>query len=300
MNRAMLLLASLLWSVAVLAQNVPSAVGDKAEGQTLSQTVLLTVETASPVPLSSTDVLVSIDKGPFAPVSSLQSASSAPLAFILVVDSSSSAVRSKFRSAALDEVPKFLAAVRSAGISVRTAVVEFNAKSRVVQGFTSDPIESSLGRLSPGGGSTLHDALALAARLAQQSPASNRRIILALTDGEDNLSNTTREEVVQAAIRSSAPIYALSLGEPPPQYAPFLGRGERFLKEVSAQTGGKAYFPEKVTQIAEALEAIRSEMRVQYFAVVAVPTTKKGPHKVQFKTSPPHGAIRGATAIAYQ
>jgi Ca-activated chloride channel homolog len=155
-----------------------------------------------------------------------------------------------------------------------------------------------LEQLSPGGASALHDALALAARLAQeQSAPSARRIILVVTDGEDNMSNTTREEVVQAATRACASIYALSLGEPPSQYAPLRGRGEKFLKEVSAQTGGKAFFPENANQIAEVLDAIRSEMQEQFFAVIAVPATKKGFYRLQFKTSRLHAAVRGATAV---
>jgi VWFA-related protein len=240
---------------------------------------------------------VSVGKQPFAPVLQLRGASSAPLDFVLVADSSSSAALSTLRSPALKGVSKFVAAVRRSGISVRAALVEFNAKARVVQNFTSDPIESGLEQLSPGGASALHDALALAARLVQeQSAPSARRIILVVTDGEDNMSNTTREEVVQAAARASASIYALSLGEPPSQYAPLQGRGEKFLKEVSAQTGGKAFFPKNANQIAEVLDAIRSEMQLQFFAVIAVPATKKGFYRLQFKTSGLHAAVRGATA----
>jgi VWFA-related protein len=297
MKRIRLVLPTLFCSVAILSQNSPITAGNTSETQTPSQTILLTVETASPMLMSSTDVLVSVDKQPFAPVSKLQSASSAPLDFILVVDSSSSAVRSKLRSTALVEVPKFVTAVRNTGITVRTAVVEFNAASRVVQNFTSDSIESTLERLSSGGGSALHDSLSLAARLAQESPVSNRRIILVVTDGEDNLSNTTPDEVVKAATRACAPIYALSLGEPPAQYAPLSGWGDKFLRDVSAQTGGKAYFPTKASQVAEVLSTIRSEMQMQYFATVAVPTTKGPFHKVQFKTSVRHVAVRGAAMI---
>jgi len=66
---------------------------------------------------------------------------------------------------------------------------------------------------------------------------------------------------------------------------------------VSAQTGGKAYFPTKETQVADVLGAIRSEMQMQYFATIAVPTTKGAFHKVQFKTSVRHVAVRGAAVI---
>jgi hypothetical protein len=123
-------------------------------------------------------------------------------------------------------------------------------------------------------------------------------MILAITDGEDNLSNTTREEVVRAAIRASAPIYALSLGEPPTQYAPLSGRGDKILKEVSVRTGGRVFFPKNETQISEVLEAIRSEMQMQFFAAIAVPATKNGFYPLQFKTSSSHRTVRGATAVA--
>jgi len=47
-------------------------------------------------------------------------------------------------------------------------------------------------------------------------------------------------------------------------------------------------------QVTEALAAIRSEMQKQYFATVS---TTKGHHKLRFKTSIPHGVIRGISAI---
>jgi len=181
---------------------------------------VLTIDLPPPLSLTNDDVLVSIDKRAFIPVSTLQSASSAPLDFILVVDSSSSAMRSSIRTTALRETAKFIAALRTTGITVRAAVVEFNASPRIVQNLTDEPIESGLERLSPGGGSTLHDALTIAAQIAQQSSGSTRRVIFVVSDGEDNLSNATPNEVVQAAIRSGAQINALSLGEPPRQYAP--------------------------------------------------------------------------------
>ncbi len=296
MNRPVFVLATLLWSLASFSQNSQSAVQNQAKGQEASKIVLLTIETASPTPLNNTDVQASVGKRPYAPVLQLQGASSAPLDFVLVVDSSSSAVSSRLRSPALNRVPKFVAAVRSSGIAVRTALVEFSAKARVVQSFTSDPIEGSFRKLSPGGGSALQDALALAARLAQQS-SSARRIILVVTDGEDNLSSTTREEVAEAAIRASAPIYALSLGEPQLQYAPLAGRGDKFLKEVSEKTGGRVFFPKNETQISEALEAIRSEMQMQFFAVIAVPGTKNRFYPLQFKAPGLHGTVRGATEV---
>jgi VWFA-related protein len=297
MNRPVLVLATLLWSVASSSQDPASAVQNKPEGQSTSTTVLLTIETASPTPLNNTDVLVSVGKQPFAPVLQLQGASSAPLDFVLVVDSSSSAARSRLRGPALNGVPKFVTEVRNSGIAVRTALVEFSTKARIVQNFTNDPIEGSLKKLSPGGGTALQDALVLASRLAQQSAPSARRIIFVVTDGEDNLSNSTRKEGVQAAVRASASIYALSLGEPPSQYAPLSGRGDKLLKELSAQTGGRVFFPKNEAQIGEVLDAIRSEMQIQFFARIALPATKKGSYPLRFKTSGLHGAVRGATAV---
>jgi VWFA-related protein len=294
MNRRALA-AVVLWSVSSLAQN-PSVVQSGPEFQSASKTVLVTIETSSPAP-SNSDVLVSVNKQPFAPVLQLQAASTSPLDLVLVVDTSSSAARSTLLNPALNGVIKFVAAVRSSGIAVRTALVEFNAKARVVQNFTSDPIENSLRKLAPGGASAMYDALALAARLAQQSAPSTRRIILVVSDGEDNLSNTTREEAAKAAVQASSSIYAISLGEPPSQYAPFPDRGEKSLKELSSQTGGRVYFPKSSAQVGEALDAIQSEMRMQFFAVIAVPATKKGVYPLQFKTSESHGAIRGATAV---
>jgi Ca-activated chloride channel homolog len=297
MNRPLLVLAALLWSVASFSQNPLSAAQNGLEVQSASRTVLLTIETASRAPLNNTDVLASVNKQPFAPVLQLLGASSAPLDLVLVVDTSTSATRSKLLNPALNGAVRFVAAVRSSGIAVRTALVEFNARVRVVQNFTSDPLENSLKELSPGGASAMYDALASAARLAQESAPSTRRIILVVTDGEDNLSHTTRDEVVKAAGRASASIYAIALGEPPSQYAPLTGRGEKILKEMSTQTGGRAFFPKNETKIGEVFDAIQSELPMQFFAMIAVPAIKKGVYPLQFKTL--QGSIRGATTVVF-
>ena len=87
----------------------------------------------------------------------------------------------------------------------------------------------------------------------------------------------------------------MSLGEPPRQYVPIPGLGDKLLRFVTTETGGKAYFPADEKDIKKTLETFHFEIQQEYF--VAVQISKGGIHKLRFKTSIPHGVVRGPSRV---
>jgi Ca-activated chloride channel family protein len=113
--------------------------------------------------------------------------------------------------------------------------------------------------VTPRGNTALFDAVALG--LAQLEHATQpRRVLLVISDGEDNRSRASLNHVKRMAQESAAMIYAVGITD-------FFQRrsgGGLVLSELAEETGGKAYFPGGGEEMSEAFEKIALELRQQY------------------------------------
>jgi len=94
----------------------------------------------------------------------------------------------------------------------QAAVVTYDDRVRVDQEFSSDSdrLGSTLKGLAPRGDqSRLNDVLARAIALLEKRPKEERRVIVAFSDGYDQGSETTKEEVVRQATNAEVTIYGL-------------------------------------------------------------------------------------------
>jgi Ca-activated chloride channel family protein len=143
-------------------------------------------------------------------------------------------------------------------------VVGFDATPEVTQDFTDDT--EKLGRgvreLRPGGGTALYDALYYACRdklLKEPQNGPTRRAIVLLSDGEDNQSHVTREEAIEMAQRAEAIVYVISTNTSGTK-----GPGDKVLERIADATGGRAFFPFQIRDVANAFAEIQEELRSQY------------------------------------
>ena len=88
---------------------------------------------------------------------------------------------------------------------------------------------------------------------------ATRRAIILLSDGEDNQSRVTMSEAVEMAQRAEVIIYAISTNT-----SGLVTRGDKVLKHFAEETGGKAFFPFKIEDVANAFTEISDELRSQY------------------------------------
>ena len=99
----------------------------------------------------------------------------------------------------------------------------------------------------------------LAERLASQR---DKKVLLVVTDGEDNSSVETQAHLVDVAQQNDVIIYAVGLlGAEEPQSAE---RARKQLEELTQQTGGRAWFPTDVGEISNITPDIAHEIRNQY------------------------------------
>jgi VWFA-related protein len=184
-----------------------------------------------------------------------------PLRLGILIDTSNS-IRDRFRfeqEAAIE----FIKEVVHVPVD-RALVVSFDSSTELVSDLISDPtkLEALIRDLRPGGGTALYDAIYFACRdkLAQDQPRHKfRRAIVIVSDGDDNQSRYTRDQALEMAQKADVVLYAISTNISRIDTA-----GDKVLKYLTAETGGRAFFPFKVEDLAQSFENIANELRHQY------------------------------------
>ncbi|HUI53425.1 MAG TPA: VWA domain-containing protein [Bryobacteraceae bacterium] len=195
-------------------------------------------------------------------ISEFAAESDLPLRMGILIDTSNS-IRDRFRIEQ-EAASEFLKSLMRSNID-KAMIMSFDSKAELAADLTdnTDKLESTINGLRPGGGTALYDAIYLACRdqLSRDQPSSKfRRIILVVSDGEDNQSEYTRDQALEMALKADAVIFAVSTNN--------LTRGDtegdKTLKYLTVQTGGRAYFPFRPEDLAQNFEIISEEVRHQY------------------------------------
>jgi VWFA-related protein len=211
--------------------------------------------------LNKGDFRVVDDNKPAVSIVSFSSETNLPLRVGLLVDSSNS-VRDRFRFEQESAIEFLNQIVRPK--SDRAFVIGFDTTAEVTQDFTDNAEQLSRGvrMLRPGGGTALFDAVYYACRdklMKATTTGPARRAIILLSDGEDNQSRVTREEAIEMAQRAEVIIYTISTN-----ISGVKLRGDKVLERLAEATGGRAFFPFKIQDVANAFSEIQDELRSQY------------------------------------
>jgi Ca-activated chloride channel family protein len=210
------------------------------------------------------DVEIRDDNQPPVTILGFRNESELPLRLGLVVDTSASITdRLSFELAA---ATKFLRDVVVDKDDL-AFVVGVNNAVRLVQDFTVDQSLSSqaLSQLAPGGGTALWDAVAFAADKLATHPESEpvARILVVISDGEDNSSSATLKQAIATAQNGEVAVYTVSTSE-------LLEReysvpvGDRALSTLSDLTGGAAFAPGSARHLDSSLADLQQVIRGRY------------------------------------
>ena len=117
--------------------------------------------------------------------------------------------------------------------------------------------------LRAGGGTALYDTIFFACKekmLFFPAPEPYlRRVLIIISDGQDNQSEHTREEALAMAQRGEVIIFAISTNR-----SGITGSGDEVLKRLAQETGGRAFFPFAASDLAANFEEIGRDLRSQY------------------------------------
>ncbi|MGE0448262.1 MAG: VWA domain-containing protein [Vicinamibacterales bacterium] len=153
-------------------------------------------------------------------------------------------------------------------------IIDFDSRVVVLQPFTNElpELESAIRRTSAGGSTSMYNAIYIALKdlkkavVATTTDEIRRQAIVVLSDGEDTSSLLPFEEVLDLAKRSETAIYAIGLrsGERGISGARGFKEAEFVLRQLSLETGGRAFFPSQVSDLNGIYGQIAEELSNQY------------------------------------
>jgi len=171
-------------------------------------------------------------------------------------------------------------------------VMTFDDEPQIIQPFSGDTgaLRDRIMRTRAGGGTAIYDAIYDACvnqlshppRPPGDQPDVVRRVMILISDGDDNLSTHTRTEAIEMAQRTSVVIYTISTST---QWVSLSGTdakkdpdrkfmktdGDKILDELANETGGRAFFPYHVDDLDQSFQDIGDELRNQY-SIAYLPT----------------------------
>jgi VWFA-related protein len=186
-----------------------------------------------------------------------------PLRVGIMLDTSSS-IRQRFQFEQ-DSAIEFLLQILH--LNDRAFVEGFDIQTDVAQDFTNnvDLLNQGIRKLRPGGGTALFDALYKTCKdqmLTLQETGAVRRALILVSDGDDNYSRVEESDAIKMCQRADTIVYSISTN-----ISPSKDKGDDVLKAISEATGGQAFYPVKLEDVAIGFRNIEEELRSQYHLV---------------------------------
>jgi VWFA-related protein len=172
-----------------------------------------------------------------------------PLQVVLVLDASGSMRQSmQFMQQAANSFVRKLEDVDKA------LVVSFNESIKGSAEFSDDGerLEQFVDSLQAWGGTSLYDAIHYSLGRVRDQPG--RKALVVFSDGDDTTSRLGSQDVIDYARGIEATIYCVGIGS----------ASHGFLKKIAGETGGEAFFPDRVGDLIKVFATISEELRQQY------------------------------------
>ncbi|MSV27449.1 MAG: VWA domain-containing protein [Bryobacterales bacterium] len=184
-----------------------------------------------------------------------------PLRLAILIDTSNS-IRDRFKFEQEAAIEFINSTVRPR--QDRAMIVSFDTAAEMVSDLIDDSekLAAAVRGLRPGGGTAFYDAIYFACRdkLQQDQPKHKfRRAVIIVSDGDDNSSRVTRDQALEMAQKADTVVYAISTN-----ISRIESNGDKVLKYLTSETGGQAFFPFKVQDLAQSFANIANELRHQY------------------------------------
>jgi Ca-activated chloride channel family protein len=200
---------------------------------------------------------------------------SIPATFALLVDGSQSmSRRMPFVREAASRVVSYLNA------NDNVLVVPFGTELRAITGPTNDreTVSDAIGSIDATGRTSIHDSLVAAADLMKKIPSSktrvpvadgngettkevpDRKVLILITDGYDETSRTKPQQAIDALKESGTTVYTIGIGG----VSGISLKGQTFMKDLAAATGGGAFFPRTEESLGEVYDAIAADAQNKY------------------------------------
>lgn len=247
--------------------------------------------------LTKEDFLIT-DNGVPQEVAVFERESAQPLSVSLLLDTSASTgIELKYE---VESVRRFLHALFAGGNPAdAVAFYTFNYEVTLQANFTRRlaRLEQALKGIKPEGGTSMYDALFLAAESLESR--DGRHVLVIVTDGGDTTSSKKFHDALEAAHAADAVIYSVLVVPIANDPGRNVG-GENALETLAVQTGGRVFAPSVGASLDQVFSEILNDLRTQYllgYYPKNMPRTKERFHKLEVKVAKP--GCRVQTRLGY-
>ena len=182
-----------------------------------------------------------------------------PVSLGLIIDNSGSMreKRQGVESAAL-------ALVKDSNPQDEVFIINFNDEVYLDTDFTSDisKMEQGLTKIDSRGGTAMRDAIKLSAEHLKEKAKRDKKVILVVTDGNDNASVVTLDALTKIAQQDDVLIYAIGLLTDEDKRE--AKKAQRALQLLVESTGGTVFYPKDVSEVDRIAHQVARDIRNQY------------------------------------
>ena len=191
------------------------------------------------------------------------------LTTLLVMDVSGSMNNAGKLSAAKAAAQAYVAQMRPGD---QAGLLTFNTKVSYVQAITTDhaALIQAIKSLTAENDTAMFDALAQANQILQDYPG--RKAIIVLTDGLDNQSKKTSNQVTESIGISGLSISTIGLGNPD-NAGPYFGLNESGLKSLAERAGGVYSYADNQADLSRLYELYGRTLQSEYRITYTTPST---------------------------
>lgn len=149
-------------------------------------------------------------------------------------------------------------------------VAPFNAHLGTITGPTNDPrtIAQAVSSMESRGGTAFLDGLRESTKLLEG--LDGRRSVVLITDGYDENSTTPVDQVIRGAQAAQVTVYVVGIGG----VAGISLKGERMLRRIAEETGGRIFFPPTEPELVGIAEAVSTDNHNRYL-ITYTPSNQK-------------------------
>ena len=170
------------------------------------------------------------------------------------------------------------------GPNDRVFILQFTATPQATGWLTREQVQTVNVKVSLGGGTALYDAVAMACK-ERMGPTNRqrptRRILVLISDGEDNQSHITREAAASEALRAGAVIFTIDTTLVYMLYGQY---GAKTMETLAELTGGESFHEVGGQEVARVFVSIKEMIGGMYYLTYVSPeSSKSAVHEVEVR-----------------
>ncbi len=182
-----------------------------------------------------------------------------PISLGLVIDNSASMreKRQKVEAAALR-------LVKASNPQDEVFIVNFSDTAFLDCPFTNSipKLQEGLARIDSRGTTAMRDAIGMSINYMKNNAKLDKKILLVVSDGDDNLSESTLPQVIRQAQQAEVLIYAIGLLSEEDRGS--ARQAQKEIDTITQATGGASYYPKELAEVDQIALRVAHEVRNQF------------------------------------